>query len=247
MELVSMVQKKLFCILFGVLCFLTRQCAESVALVPRAESEKEKDHLKELNIMQLWSNWFNGQNASSRWMARDFIIKRGYKSILDVGCGLCMEYYGYLNVGYTIAYCGVDLIKEFVDCAVSNGIKCCQGSVDKLPQDDESYELVYARHVLEYIDYYEKALKEMLRVAQKAVVVIFSEKPYIGDDIINRVLLSGTYIYHNKYNQDKIETFVKSIESVKSVRFIDCVFAPGDKDAILFCTGFESMLVIEKV
>jgi len=207
--------------------------ADSVDSVVESETV-----LKQFSMMQLLNGWLNGPDAISRLMFRRYVMDNGYTSVLDVGCGLCFEYYGFAQARYAVDYCGVEPIQELVDCACSKGISCVRGSVERLMQEDDSVDVVYARHVLEYLSYYEQALSEMLRVAKKAVVVMFAVNPDSNDEIVNDISIFGSHLYHNKYNRDKIEQFVRAQAAIARCEFLN---------HYVYYTAFETMLVIEKV
>ena len=94
--------------------------------------------------------------------------------ILDVGCGEGRHIFGSLNA-YTDVYCigidqdipslskskeGLDFFKE-LDTASTVFM---QGSVYNLPFENNSFDLVICSEVLEHLDDYKAAIKEVYRV-----------------------------------------------------------------------------------
>ena len=85
-----------------------------------------------------------------------------------------------------ISYTGLDITAFLVHKAQKMGINAREGSIEKLPFDNSSFQLVYVRHLLELLDYYERALTEAIRVAEKEVMVIFFIPPQLDQpDRIN--------------------------------------------------------------
>jgi len=64
-----------------------------------------------------FKSWLGDVNAYSRKVVRDHVENRGYRSILDVGCGLCTEFYGYQIDDIPIDYSGVDVTPDLVQRA----------------------------------------------------------------------------------------------------------------------------------
>jgi len=101
-------------------------------------------------------------------------------SILDAGCGegFTMEKLSKSGVGKKIE--GIEYAKE----AISFGKKLFpnltfkEGSVYELPYQDSSFDLVVCTEVLEHLDEPTKALKEMLRVSKKYLIISVPNEPF---------------------------------------------------------------------
>ena len=78
--------------------------------------------------------------------------------------------------------------------------------------------MIYARHILEHLSYYEKAISELIRIAQKEVIIVFfhAVKGIIrkGEDII-KITRDG--YYSNTYDIEKLENFVLRNKKVKKI------------------------------
>lgn len=153
--------------------------------------------------------WSLGEvNCLSRRVMREHVIEMGYTSILDVPSALCLDYFGFLQENYPIEYLGVDITPKFISFAESKGIPAIQGSIENLPLEDNSFEICYARHILEHLKSYEKAVDELIRVAKKEVLIIFFMIP---DNSPNLQLEThdGYLIYHNTYSREELEKYVR--------------------------------------
>lgn len=161
--------------------------------------------------------WVGDYTASSKVVSRKHIIGKRYKSILDCGAGLCSEYYGYKADGYKIKYSAIDGCEKFVERAKNVGINIVLAELDHIPFPDNSFDVVYIRHVLEHLPRYEDALKEAIRVTKKEVVVVFFIPPTDKEDAIN---FDGA-LYHNFYNKDKMVSFLYSLPEVDKIETQD--------------------------
>ncbi len=102
------------------------------------------------------------------------------ESILDAGCGegFTMEELLKSGVGKKIE--GIEYSKD----AISYGKKLFpnlnikQGSVYELPYKDNSFDLIICTEVLEHLEEPIKALKEMLRVSKKYLIVSVPNEPF---------------------------------------------------------------------
>jgi ubiquinone/menaquinone biosynthesis C-methylase UbiE len=165
--------------------------------------------------------WLGDVNADSRVKMKQYIKNKGYKSLLDIPCGLCTEYFSYLKDGIKIDYYGVDITENLVKRAESQHINVKQGSIENIPFADSSVEICYARHILEHLDYYKLAVNELIRVAAKEVSIIFFMKPTENKDIIDQAMVDGALLYHNHYNKTKLEDFIKANNKVDSFYWQD--------------------------
>ncbi|MBI4009306.1 class I SAM-dependent methyltransferase [Candidatus Roizmanbacteria bacterium] len=93
------------------------------------------------------------------------------RTILDVGCGR-----GYLLE--KISEKNKDLILTGVDIHIRNNlkrsrrVKYIEGEIEKLPFYDKSFDTVICTHVLEHVVNYQKAVRELRRVAKKRLIIV---------------------------------------------------------------------------
>lgn len=159
-------------------------------------------------------NWLGDVTAPSRVTAREYIKNQSYKTFLDIGCGLCTEYFAILKEQMPINYCGLDLTPSLIQRARALGINVLEGSVENIPLEDSSFDICYVRHVLEHLPYYTKALSELIRVASKEILIIWFIEPSADNDRINAGDTNGLPVYHNQYNKNLLELFIKKNSKV---------------------------------
>ena len=73
------------------------------------------------------------------------------------------------------------------------------------------------KEILEHLDYYENALSEMIRVAQKAVIVTFFRAPGPEETMD---YLEEEQLYQNIYSQPKIDKFILGNKKVESLAWM---------------------------
>lgn len=165
--------------------------------------------------MEDFKSWIGDFNYPSKIYCRQYVAKQGYKSIIDCGCGLATDYFGFKNDNYQIDYTGLDSCKYLVQLNANYGIHMIEAELEA-PLDiaDNSYECVYCREVLEHLASYEITLSEFIRIANKEVLIVFFIKP---DDSEEINYWDAEDLYHNKYEKEKLETFIRSIPKVEKL------------------------------
>ena len=88
----------------------------------------------------------------------------GVRRILDVGCGTGANLEMLENFGKAE---GVDVSDDALEFCKSRGLNVHKGIAEKLPFEDESFDIVTALDVVEHLDDDVEGLKEMHRVLRK--------------------------------------------------------------------------------
>jgi len=187
----------------------------------------------------------NGPNHPSQRRGLWFVKK--YDSLLDVGCGSATTLDAVRKWKKTVKYTGMDEVEKHV--------KWCQGeypdhqfkvgSIEDIPEPANSYDVVWARHVIDHCEYYEKPIKEMLRVAKKRVIITLwynfqegdnpdSIKPVIAEDKTKTFKDS----WLNQYNRKKFMNFIINLPNTKLIHF-EKIIGQGIK-------GEDTLIVLEK-
>lgn len=157
-----------------------------------------------------FESWLGDVDAPSRVCARNYIKRMGYKTILDIPAGLCTEYFGYKKDEIEINYLGMDITHQLLMRGQQLGVPVLFGNIESIPCKDSSFEVCYARHILEHLPSYELALQELIRVAQKEVMVVFFIVPHMRETLIDPSILQESLLYHNRYNKPLMEEFILS-------------------------------------
>ncbi len=169
--------------------------------------------------MLTFSQWLGDINAQSRVAVREHVKNKNYKSILDIPSGLCIDFFGFKHNGVDIDYYGIDITPKLVDYAQAQGINVHCGSIEEIPMRDASVDVCYARHILEHLDYYQKAISGLIRVATKEVIIVFFIKPGEKPDKIHYSDCGGYLLYHNYYNQQQLEQYVQTFSQVDKLEW----------------------------
>jgi len=160
-------------------------------------------------------SWLTDQGSYSRSVVTG--IAKRYRSVLDCASGTCLDYFRYQKDGVKIKYKGIDSCKGLVEEAKSFGIDCDLGDIEALPYEDGEYEVVTARHILEHLDYYEKAVSEMCRVAKYEVVVVFFLPPQ-NEEILEKDKALNYEVNINKYGKSKLEKYCSRFGNVEWIK-----------------------------
>jgi ubiquinone/menaquinone biosynthesis C-methylase UbiE len=164
----------------------------------------------------------------------DYIAQelQGYTNILDVGCGIGAfeQQLPHLNI------IGLDISEDLLEEARTRSEKTfIQGNAENLPFDDVTFDAVFTVATLEFLDNYQQAIKEIVRVTKpygKVVALILNpESEYFK----NEILKPGDYFNRMKHlDVRSIKNFTSTFYSItKSEYFLGIknrdVFDTSDK------------------
>lgn len=150
-----------------------------------------------------------------------------YQALLDIGCGT-----GYLidllQRQKSALYCGLDLSPEMLKMAgkrLPESVCLTEGSSDKLPYEDNSFDIVTCIQSFHHYPNPEKAMEEAYRVLKKGGFYILSDTGYGGilkwfyNQFILKVANTGDYAV---YSMNDIENLMmKSGFVIKDAQKID--------------------------
>ena len=165
------------------------------------------------------THWLETSDPSSRQYIYDLVKERAFKTILEAGPGLFNDAKKLKKIA---DYEAIDQTDQVVALGKKKRIRTIKASIEEMPYKDGSFELVYARHVVEHLPGYEKAIKEMIRVAEKCVVLVFFILDESGDCSVKA---QHDSLYQNTYSQKEINAFLDK----QGVRYE----WTGEKDKIL--------------
>jgi len=178
--------------------------------------------------LEEFKSWVEKDLQTDRVYCRKYIAEKLYESILDCGCGMATDYYGFKEENYPINYAGLDSCTYLIELHRSNGIPMIDAELDNpLPVAEDSYDCVYGREIMEHLQYHRRALDEFIRIAKKEVIISWFIKPdHKPEDIRYR---RDEDIFHNKYNIDQLQNFILSNDKVESFTWVE----PNDKHVVL--------------
>lgn len=165
-----------------------------------------------------FTGWLGTINDISRVWLRNFIRDNSVKSVLDVACGVGIDKEGFDYDRFDIKYRGVDISDFLVNRNKDMGYDCVQGNIESIPEQDKSWELVFGRHIIEHLEYYEEAISEMCRVATRYVVIIHFI-PMVQEDKTVIYNMDGSQVFHNEYGEDKFVEYCKKFGKVVRIPF----------------------------
>jgi ubiquinone/menaquinone biosynthesis C-methylase UbiE len=169
--------------------------------------------------MNKFLGWVGGSDAESKVFFRN-VIKTSqikFKNCLDIGCGPATEYSGFQQDNIDIAYTGVDSSVILNNINIEKRIPMIQAEGHAVPVEDNSYDLVFSRHVLEHQLSFEPILKEMIRISSIMVAHTFFIKPTDQPQELIWRESEKDNLYHTRYNIKDFENFLSS--NVKVDRF----------------------------
>lgn len=178
--------------------------------------------------MEEFTRWTGDYNKDTKNYCRKHIAEKGYKTVIDCGCGLATEYYGFKDENYEVNYTGLDSCQYLVNLNKEKGINMIEADLESdLPVKDNSNDCVYCQEVIEHLLGYETTINNFIRIAKKEVMIIWFMKPGDEPDFID--YWPAEDLYHNKYNMDKLEKFILSNPKVNNLYWKDI----NEKESVL--------------
>ncbi|KLI32515.1 class I SAM-dependent methyltransferase [Brachyspira hyodysenteriae] len=137
----------------------------------------------------------------------EYLKNIDYNKLLDIGCGT-----GYLinmlkKYKATAEFYGLDLSEEMINISKSKNIKDAEfilGSANKLPFNDNTFDIVTCIQSFHHYPYPDEAMKEVYRVLKKGGIYILSDTgvggiaAWIDNNILFKVMKSGDCRTENK-------------------------------------------------
>lgn len=171
---------------------------------------------KRSNRLGEFLTWILPFEEGTRSRIRKYVKECGYSSFLDVGCGLAVEFFGFIHDNNPVKYTGLDSCQYFIDSNRWVGIPMVEANMEtRLPLADNSYQCVYGREIIEHLSYYYIAIDEFIRVAEKEAIIIWFINPDDQKDQIKYTKEED--VFHNRYNIGKLERFIFSNPKVDRI------------------------------
>lgn len=101
------------------------------------------------------------------------------RSIIEIGCGAAESTLRILKMVGSVKYDATEYDLRYIDAINKRNLpfKITQENVYCLKRDDNSYDCVIILEVLEHLENYELALKELFRISNKYVVISVPNEP----------------------------------------------------------------------
>jgi len=153
--------------------------------------------------MRGWEGWNHPE--------REFILEQvgEEESFLDIGCGSGITYESIVrHLREDIKYKGVDYSRKFITACeeLFPEAEWEKQSANKLREEDNSWDVTYIRNSLECMRYYDKPIKEAMRVAKRLGIFTFWN---LFPDNVDDIKKEGTRTWGNRYGQKKLEAFLE--------------------------------------
>ena len=183
----------------------------------------------------------NGPFNPSQLVSLGFVYPG--ESMLDVGCGSATTaQLKDMILGKSVKYKGVDFIDKNIAWCKENFPKNefeVQNAME-LNEADESWDVVYSRHVVDHLSGFGEAMNEQVRVAKKRVIcILFIPLLDGGDSVIQNIKMDGKVYkqeYYNRYGRDEVITYLEELGY--PYRIIEKVGLPSRQT--------DTIIVIEK-
>ncbi len=134
-----------------------------------------------------------------RVLFRNWLRKSDCLTMLDCGAGPGWELEGLRKDNPDIEYTGLEVTNLFLQRLAAQGVSTIKATVEDIPCDDNSYDLVYCRQVLEHVGNFRQAIHEMIRVAKFYVFIVMNK------DFGEKTIITKQYgLWHNVYSMDHL-------------------------------------------
>ena len=137
----------------------------------QTDNYKKHTHRNPIQRLLLWNFFRHLKNLT---------VSRKVDSILDAGCGEGFTLNRLKEKGIGRRWEGLEYSEAAIELGkkVYPDIKIIHGSVYELPYKDNSFDLVLCTEVLEHLEEPAKALKELVRVSNKYLVISVPNEPF---------------------------------------------------------------------
>lgn len=192
------------------------------------ETRKDNhDFMKPDHVASFLRNHNTGTNNLGRHRLAAMIRDYRNPTVLDVACGTCVNWEVFRGLGVECQYTGLDRTDKMLAHAAElykGEITLQKGYIQSLPFQDDQFDIVIARHILEHLgEGYEQAIREVYRVASKeAIVILFVDLADIASDVIKESEPdeNGCTYFWNTYAHDKFMAFLGTLGCRVSVEYI---------------------------
>jgi ubiquinone/menaquinone biosynthesis C-methylase UbiE len=170
-------------------------------------------------------------------------------SFLDVGCGSGTTLDAIRAIKRDVKYKGLDFIHSRVDWLKKHypGVDFDCQDARNMTEPDQSWDIVWSRHVVDHMESFEKAIDEQCRVSKKKVICILwyslqdRDEHEIKPIVYEPITYSDEYL--NQYSRSKIKDYLSAKSGWQVIEFLEEVSWQGDKKG----KGGDTIIVLERI
>ena len=168
------------------------------------------------------------------------------KRVLDIGCGIGMNFHSLLNHGLQVT--GIDASPYMLDIAAGKSprVDLRRGYAEDLPFDDNTFHYACLTHTLEFVEDPEKALAEACRVTKDRLYIGMMNRYAIrGIRLrITRIFKRGIYSHARFFSLWEMKKMIRSLMGDVPISWrTACHFPPGFG---AFAHKIETMEMVRK-
>ena len=165
-------------------------------------------------VKRFLRNYKTGTDNNGRKALAGILADYDNPKVLDAACGTAVNYEVLAANNIPVQYTGMDRTIKFINYAkelYGDNITMVEGYVQEMPFQDNEFDVVILRHILEHLEDYELAVREAIRVAKKEVIIVFFLDPSndLQDQIeVRKTEYEGYTYWWNTYSWPKFVRFV---------------------------------------
>lgn len=131
------------------------------------------------------------------------------KSVLDVGAGVCTEYFELKKMNSGIDYTAIEVSENLINFAKENKINIVKAHSNEIPFNDETFDAVLCYDLIEHQESYFETILELIRVAKKIVIItLFNPVVEQGEEYLSKV---------KKYESQNLGVHIHSTKTLKGI------------------------------
>lgn len=163
------------------------------------------ENLDKPGYMDMYLSWLEDKKSVSRQFFVKWLKEKKIESIVDMGCGPCVDYFTLKEDNYDIDYLGVDSCTHLKGFNEDRGVRFLNAPIENTELPDNEFELAYSRHIWEHLPKFSVVLGEMIRISNSYVVHIFFYKP-TEEKVVS--YSESENLYHNHHSKPEIEDYL---------------------------------------
>lgn len=158
------------------------------------------------------------------WFSRMLSMVKPFGRVLDNGCGTG-ELMSFIrtNTNDAIELIGCDISEKMIEFAKNKADKVCIADSEKLPFEDNYFDVIYVRAVLHHLQDMPKAISEVARVLKPGGRVVFAEtnKNFLND-LPRRLAKKGEHFSedHKNLNDSELINAIKKELAVEKIEYL---------------------------